>query len=329
MTSRMINELKPVIESIEQNESFFLVSHIDPDGDAVGSLIALMLLLERRGKKVVAYDRDGVPEIYRFLKESDRIASSLPSSQSFDVAIFLECPNQQRAGEDCAEHLKGIPEWINIDHHHENAMFGRINIVEPRLSAVGELIYELFIAMDEPIDIVVAEALYTAIMTDTGSYKYSNSSARSHEISARLIEFGIKPADIYREVYEKLSGPAALVAARAHATLEIDGEVSCITITLKMIEDAGATAEDTHDIVAYGRAIADVEVALLFRETESDIKVSLRSKNKLDVSKIAGAFGGGGHKRAAGCNIKGTMQEVREKIFSAVKKALAEAQGEE
>ena len=329
MTSRMINELKPVIESIEQNESFFLVSHIDPDGDAVGSLIALMLLLERRGKKVVAYDRDGVPEIYRFLKESDRIVSSLPSSQSFDVAIFLECPNQQRAGDECAEYLKGIPEWINIDHHHENAMFGRINIVDPWLSAVGELIYELFIAMDEPIDIVVAEALYTAIMTDTGSYKYSNSSARSHEISARLIEFGIKPADIYREVYEKLSGPAALVAARAHATLEIDGEVSCITITLKMIEDAGATAEDTHDIVAYGRAIADVEVALLFRETESDIKVSLRSKNKLDVSKIAGAFGGGGHKRAAGCNIKGTMQEVREKIFSAVKKALAEAQGEE
>jgi phosphoesterase RecJ-like protein len=129
-------------------------------------------------------------------------------------------------------------------------------------------------------------------------------------------------------VYEKLSRPAALIAARAHATLEIEDGISCITVTRKMIEDAGASAEDTHDIVAYGRAIASVEVALLFRETESDIKVSLRSKKQIDVSKVAGTFGGGGHKKAAGCNIKGTMEEVKEKIFSAVKKALAEAQDE-
>ena len=329
----MIDELKPLIESIERNNSFFLVSHIDPDGDAIGSLIAVAELLERKGKKVVAYDRDGVPEIYRFLKGAGRVVSTLPEGGSekgdFDVAIFLECPNTTRAGAECLEFVEGIPEWINLDHHHENAQFGRINIVKTELCAVGEMIYELYQAMDEPISEVVAEALYTAIMTDTGSYKYSNTSARCHDISARLIELGARPYNVYQEVFERLSPQAALISARAHATLEIEDKIACITVTRKMLEEVGATAEDTHDVVSYGRAIAGVEVALLFRETESDIKVSLRAKNNIDVSKIAGVFDGGGHKKAAGCNIKGTMEEVKAKIFAAVRKALAEKENGE
>jgi phosphoesterase RecJ-like protein len=162
-------------------------------------------------------------------------------------------------------------------------------------------------------------------MTDTGSYKYSNTSPESHEISARLIEFGIKPYEVYQEVYEKLSVPAALIAARAHGTLEIEDGISCITITQKMLEETGATPEDTHDIVSYGRAIDNIEVALLFRETENDIKVSLRSTHRIDVNKIAVGFNGGGHLRAAGCNIEGTMEEVKAKVFAAVREALTEA----
>jgi len=321
----MMNKLKPLIETIEENNSFFLVSHIDPDGDAIGSLIAMLMLLRRKGKRCVAYDRGGVPEIYRFLKCSDEIVSSPPESERFDVAVFLECPTARRAGDECERLIKTIPMWINMDHHEDNSGYGHINIQMPELSAVGEIIYNLFEAMDEPIDIVVAEALYTAIMTDTGSFKYSNTTPRSHVISARLIELGVSPDTVYQEVYEKLTPPAAMIAARAHASLELGDGISCITITRAMLEEAGATAEDTHDIVAFGRPIRNVEVALLFRETGNDIKVSLRSKTDVDVNKIAVGFGGGGHLKAAGCNIKGAMEEVKEKVFAAVRKALAES----
>ena len=321
----MIDQLKPLIETIERHESFLLLSHIDPDGDAIGSLIATLLLLERKGKKAVAYDRDGVPEIYRFLECSDRITSTPPSSETFDVAIFLECPTVGRAGAECEKLIEKIPVWINLDHHADNASYGHINIIRPELSAVSEMIYTLFDAMGEPLDAVIANALYTGIMTDTGSYKYSNTSPACHEISARLIEFGIKPYEVYQEVYEKLTPPAALITARAHGTLEVEDGISCITITKKMLAEAGATPEDTHDIVSYGRAIDNVEVALLFRETEDNIKVSLRSTSRINVNKIAVGFNGGGHLRAAGCNIEGTMEEVKAKIFSAVREALAEA----
>ncbi len=320
-----MNDLRSLIEIIDRHESFFLVSHIDPDGDAIGSLIAMLTLLERKGKKAVAFDRDGVPEIYRFLKRSDRITSTVPSSETFDVAIFLECPSPGRAGEECEKLIERIPEWVNIDHHEDNTRYGRLNILKPGFSAAGEIIYRLFEDMGEPIDDVVAEALYTAIMTDTGSYKYSNTTPECHEISARLIEQGIEPYVVYQQVYENLSPAAALIAAKAYGTLEIEGSISLITITRKMLEEAGATAEDTHDIVSFGRAIENIEVALLFRETETDIKVSLRSRNRLNVSKIAASFEGGGHKRAAGCNIEGAIEEVKEKVLAVVRKALAEA----
>jgi phosphoesterase RecJ-like protein len=321
----MNDQLSPLIDTIERHESFLLISHIDPDGDAIGSLIAFLLLLERKGKTAVAYDRDGVPEIYRFLEGSDRILSTPPSSEKFEVAIFLECPNAGRAGAECEKLIDTIPVWVNLDHHADNASYGHINIIRPELSAVSEMIYTLFELMGEPLDAVVATALYTAIMTDTGSYKYSNTSPASHIISARLLEFGIKPYEVYQKVYEDLSVPAALIAARAHGTLEIEDGISCITITRKMLEETGSSPEDTHDIVSYGRTIANIEVALLFRETEDNIKVSLRSTHRINVNKIAVGFNGGGHLRAAGCNIKGSMEEVRAKVFAAVRKAIAEA----
>jgi phosphoesterase RecJ-like protein len=319
-------ELRPLIEAIENNNSFLLLSHIDPDGDAIGSLIAMQELLRRRGKEAVAYDRDGVPEIYRFLEGSGEIVSTLPS-RPFDAAIFLECPSARRAGAECGPLVESIPLWVNLDHHEDNANFGHINILAPGAAAVGEIIYDLYEALGEPMDSTIAEALYTAIMTDTGSFKYSNTTPRSHEISGRLIELGAVPDVVYREVYEKLSPAAALLAARAHSTLTLEDAIACITITRAMLDEVGATAEDTHDIVAFGRPIRTVQVALLFRETENDIKVSLRSKGGVDVNKIAVGFGGGGHLRAAGCNIKGTMEEVKEKVFTAVREALAQSGG--
>lgn len=321
----MRNEFKELVQVIERHNSFLLLSHIDPDGDAIGSLIALLLLLERKGKKAIAFDQDGVPEIYRFLKCSDRITTAIPPSARFDVAIFLECPTVQRAGEGCASIIEKIPFWVNIDHHMENARFGHLNIVDPKLCAVAEIVFDLFNAMGEPIDLVVGEALYAAIMTDTGSFKYPNTTPRAHETSAQLLQLGINPHDTYQKIYENLSVPAALVTARAHSTLEIADSISCITITRAMLREAGATAEDTHDIVNLGRNIRSVEVALLFRETDNGIKVSLRSKTFLNVNEIAVQFGGGGHLRAAGCTIKGSMEEAKKLVFAAVRKALKEA----
>ncbi len=321
---QMRNEFKKLVDVTERHNSFLLLSHIDPDGDAIGSLIALLLLLERRGKKAIAFDQNGVPEIYRFLKGSDRITTTISPSDHFEVAIFLECPTVQRAGEGCASIIEKIPLWVNIDHHVENARFGPLNIVDPELCAVAEIVFALFETMREPIDLVVGEALYVAIMTDTGSFKYPNTTPRAHETSAQLLRLGINPHDIYQKVYENLSVPAALINARAHSTLEIDDSISCITITRAMLREAGATAEDTHDIVNLGRNIQSVEVALLFRETDNGIKVSLRSKTSLNVNEIAVRFGGGGHLRAAGCTIKGSMEEAKKQVFEAVRKALKE-----
>lgn len=320
----MTSEFKRIIEIIEENTSFLLISHIDPDGDAIGSLIALTLLLERKGKKAVAYNRDGVPKILRFLDCADMIVSTPPESDDFQVAIFLECPNVGRAGQECEQVIQNIPLLVNIDHHLENTRFGHLNIVEPKLCAVGEIVYSLFDAMNEPIDIAAANAIYTAIMTDTGSYKYSNTTSRAHEISARLIKIGVDPNKTHQEIFENIRPQAALISASAHGTLQIDGPISCITITKKMLEEAGAGPEDTDEIVNFGRPISGVEVALLFRETDNGTKVSLRSNNIVEVNKIAAQFGGGGHLRAAGCTIEGDMKLAKKEIFTAVRKALEE-----
>jgi len=321
----MRNELSPLIDRINQHKNFLLLSHIDPDGDAIGSLIALSHLLRRRGKRTVAYDRDGVPEIYRFLPGSEQIVSAIPAEESFEAAIFLECPTVGRAGGECEAAVSEIPFWINIDHHLENARFGHLNIIDPKLCAVGEVIYGLYEMMQEPIDSIAAHALYTAVMTDTGSFKYTNTTPRGHVIAAELIKLGVNPYEMYQNIYENLSAPAALITARAHSTLTIDDGISCITITRAMLEETGATAEDTHDIVNLGRPIQGVEVALLFRETDNGIKVSLRSKNLINVSDIAVRFGGGGHLRAAGCTIHAGMEQAKELIYAAVREALKKA----
>lgn len=322
----MENDLKLLAEAIESNDSFFLVSHIDPDGDAVGSLIAMHVLLERKGKRVVAYDQDGVPEIYRFLKGSGKICANADTSARFDAAILLECPNVGRAGSKCTEILENAPFWINIDHHVDNNAFGHLNIINPDLSAVSELIYDLFRYMNEPLDESVAEALYTAIMTDTGSYRFPNTTPRAHIISSELLALGVDPGVTYQNIYENLSKPAALIGALAHGTLEVEGEISCITITRSMLQETGATPEDTHDIVNFGRNIGNVEVALLFREVENGVKVSLRSRSSVNVNEIAARFGGGGHLRAAGCTIQADMEQAKQLIFSEVRQALEQAE---
>ncbi|MBI5118096.1 bifunctional oligoribonuclease/PAP phosphatase NrnA [Candidatus Poribacteria bacterium] len=323
----MTNEISHLLEIIETHRSFLLLSHVDPDGDAIGSLIAFALLIERKGKKAVAYDQDGVPEIYRFLKGCDRIVSVIPPAEHFEVAVFLECPDVRRAGTACSPFIEKIPLWVNIDHHMENSRFGHLNIIDENLSALGETLFDLYRESKEPMDSAVAEALYAAIMTDTGSFKYINTTPRAHEISAQLIRLGINPYRMYEEIFETLSRPAALIAARAHSTLEIDNGISCITITLDMFKETGSTADDTQEIVNLGRNIKDVEVALLFRETANGVKVSLRSKHNVNVNEIAVKFGGGGHLRAAGCTIEADMKHAKEMIFAAVRKALQEASG--
>jgi phosphoesterase RecJ-like protein len=318
----MRNDLRQLARALDKHDQFLLVSHIDPDGDAIGSLIALSALLEGKGKRRVAFDQDGVPEIYAFLAGSEKIKSSVETADGFDAAIFIECPNAERAGKKIAGILERIPLWINIDHHIDNTSFGHLNLVEPELSAIGELVYELFVFMKEPIDQEVAEAIYTAIMTDTGSFRFPNTTRRTHIIASELLALGVKPHEIYQNIYESMSVPAALINAKAHGTLEVRDGISCITITRSMLREAGATAEDTHDIVNFGRSIRDVEVALLFREAEGGVKVSLRSKSFVNVNEIALQFGGGGHLRAAGCTVEGDMEQAKRLIFAAVGQAL-------
>ncbi len=318
----MRNDLKKLAEAIEKYDRFLLVSHVDPDGDAIGSLIALQSLLERKGKKAVALDYDGVPEIYSFLEGSERIQTEIAASEKFDAVVFVECPKVARAGEKFLDIFEAIPVWLNIDHHVDNSGFGHLNVINAKLSAIGELIYDLFLFMNEPIDKKTAEALYTAIMTDTGSFRFPNTTSRAHIICSELLQLGVKPDRIYQSIYENISPAAALIAARAHGTLEIQDGISCITITRAMLDETGATAEDTQDIVNFARNIHGVNIALLFREVNGGVKVSLRSKALVNVNEIAAQFGGGGHVRAAGCTIHSDMEEAKRLIYAAVRQAM-------
>lgn len=307
---------------IENNDSFMITSHIAPDGDSIGSALATTLALLKIGKKAVPVINDNIPKKYGYLPGSNFIKKE--TSDNYDVIIALDSGDIERLG-----FKKKLNEYggmiINIDHHKSNTYFGDLNIVDSDASSVGEIIYRLLDGKVE-IDYNIALNLFTSIITDTGSIRYSNTTSSSLKILAKLVDKGVKPDYVSRQVYEKSLGSIILLKMVLD-TLEIsaDGKLANIYITKEMMEMARAAEEDTDGIINYAREIEGVEVAVLFKENEeSIIKVGLRSNEWVDVSKIAEEFNGGGHKRAAGCNIKLPLKKTREIILNKVKMYMME-----
>ncbi len=312
------------IEEIKRGRRFLVISHVNPEGDAVGSLLGLSLALKEAGKDVVAYLEDPVPALFRFLPGSNEVVHSLEGMEPFDATFAVDCGQFGRLGKGFAT-FKGRGTLINIDHHKTNDHFGDINIIVPEASAAGEIVFDLLKEAGLRITEDVAVNLYVAIHTDTGSFRYSSSTPEAFRKAGELVRLGADPWKIASRVYENHPLKRFRLLQEALSTLEVkdEGRIAVLTITQDMLKRVNGTKDLVDGFVNYARAVEGVEVGVLLRECGRDeYKISLRAKGDVDVSKVAEKFGGGGHPHAAGCNIKGSLEEVKEKIVNELKEAI-------
>jgi len=316
-----------LLNLIKQNKSFLIVGHINPEADSLGASLALALGLRKLGKKkICVLSRDPVPETLRFLPYSEIVRHKPPAGE-FDVVFLVDCNEVKRTG---FEGFRAKKTAI-IDHHvlPANAATSEFykslsaSIIDPHAAAAGLLVYRVLTALKAPLDKNIATNLYSAILTDTGGFRYSNASAESLMTAAHLVEAGAKPWDISKEIYESIPYKSVKLLGLSLATLERKDGVAWINATKPMFDKTGTTAEDSEDFVDFPRKVRGTEVAVFFREDgDNTYKLSFRSKGRVNVQKIARSFGGGGHVAASGCKINGTLKEVQDKVFRAIRKAI-------
>jgi len=307
-----------IAQELKNNERFLMATHVNPDGDAIGSLGALALVLEGMGKQVVAYCQDEVPEFLRFLPYADRIVSEISGLDRFEVAVVLDCGALDRIG-NAAEVLQHVGQIIHIDHHSSSGDFGQLNLVRPEYSSTAEILYEIFQAIPVSLTPEVAENIYTAILTDTGSFRFANTTARTLAIAAEMVSLGVVPEKVAGEIYDSMSPERIELLARSLDTLTLrsNGRVAAMHVSQRMLEETGTSLIDTDGFVNYPRAISSAEIAIFFREMDADeVNVSLRSRGGLDVAEFAQIHGGGGHHNAAAFRLGGSLSEVVEKVLA-------------
>lgn len=299
-----------------------IVCHVAPDGDCLGSSLALALVCERAGVRAVVGSADGVPEAYRYLPGSERILPAPPEGR-FGVGIAMECSTLDRAGT-FAGALSQCRTLINVDHHLSNAGYGNIVYWDTSAAAVGEQIHQIIRAMGAEVTADVAQCLLTAIVTDTGSFRFPNTTPATLRLAADLMERGASVHAVVERVYETRSAGSLRLVGQALSRLTIspDGRVAWTAITPQMMQDAGALPEDTTGIVGMLRQIRGVKVALVFEVTPAGIRASIRSRDGARSNVIAEAFGGGGHQGAAGFTVPGTPEAVIARTLAEVEKEL-------
>ncbi len=308
---------------IRTGRRFLISSHVRLDGDALGSELALFEALRGLGKDAVVYNQDRTPQMYAFLPHADIVVNRLDGVEGYDAAFILDCSEIERVGDE-ASRISGVPQIVNIDHHISNVDYGNLTLTDPAASSTGEMIYRLLTGMGVAITRDMAVNLYTAILTDTGAFRYSNTGPATFETAGALLTRGADPAWIAQMVYESVPALKLKLLARALGTLEFawGGRMAALTVTRAMLDECGGLWEHTEGFVEYPRSIEGVEVAALFSEIKNDFfKVSLRSKGSFSVEAVARGFGGGGHINAAACRITGDLGLVKRKLFEAVEKA--------
>lgn len=323
----MNNSLQDVAALINQSGHILITSHISPDGDSIGSVLGLGLALSTAGKKVSLVLSSPVPALYRFLAGSERIITPALISGQPDLCIFLDCTDLQRAGEEWYLPLiAGVP-VINIDHHISNSLFGTLNLVDSTASATAEVIGRLLPEMGIGFSPEVANALYTSLMTDTGSFQYQNTSPATLRLAAQLLENGVDLTAVRENLYESRSLISLQVIALALDKLKTsaDGRIAWTTLDYPSLAELAATSEHCEGVVNYPVSITGVKVGILFREmANGSVKVGLRSRQGFDVNEIAAIFGGGGHRLAAGCQLAGPLIEAVPRLLAVVAGKLEE-----
>lgn len=310
-----------VVEEIRKAKNIAISFHVSPDGDSIGSSLALMKGLRKLGKKVSILCRENIPEILSFLPSAEEInKSSGRIDSNCEVLIVLDCGNLERVNCDIITDSKSNYKLLNLDHHISNDYYGDVNCVDPQYSAMGEMIYLLLTEMGIEIDSDMAVCIYTSIMMDCGSFKYSNTTALTHKIAGALIEKNIDFPEIHRKIYEnkkfalvKLSGK--LIEGMY---LMFDGRLCVMEASKHVIENLNVDPADVSDLVSIGTEIEGVEVVVFIKENDENYKISLRSKTSFDVRKLAEQYGGGGHSKAAGFTYSGDLMKLKNKLTKTI-----------
>lgn len=318
-----------IAELLRSQNTFLILTHYRPDGDAIGSQLALALLLRDLGKQAEAWNDDDVPAKFHFLPHSNLIRKPPAEPKDFDVVISIDASTWARVGT-AAQKIKSRKYFVNIDHHVSNEKFGGINWIVPEAPASGQIAYDLIKRGGFKLTRDIATCLFAAISTDTGSFSFPNTTAESLRVAAQLVEAGIDIGDVSRHVYESYPYARVQLLQMTLADLKLvnDERVAYFWVTKDMLEESGAKREDTEGLIDYARSIEGVLVAVLFEELDepNKVRISLRSKHpKVDVNSIARHFGGGGHKEAAGARITGESHEVEQRVIAAVGNTLKSA----
>lgn len=321
--------MKFIIDHLNNCRKTLITSHINPDGDAVSSISAMALWLGREGKSTYLYNESPIPAVYRFLPEAGEIRRFVPAGLEFDTLLVLDCGDIRRIGgihERFSQKTDHSPTIVNLDHHATNTGFGDLVYIDKKACATTEIIYNMLKTADMKPDQAMATCIYTGIFTDTGSFRFHNTNRAAFEICNEMIDYGVDPYNVAKHVYGTYSLGRIKLLNLALESIEIseNGRLSMMTVTKDMLVETGTQPEDTDGLIQYARRIKNVRVAVLIQEltngnqgngNQPSYNVSLRSDGGVDVSRIAAAYGGGGHPTAAGFIAKGAILDIKNGIM--------------
>ena len=314
-------DFSKAIELVNKSNNIALFSHTRPDGDTIGCSISLFLSLKKLGKNVDIYC-DSRPNRFEFLTGFEHFAN--PKLDSYDLAIAVDCSDMDRMAENSLV-FKRIKKSISFDHHQTNNRFAELNFVDPSSSSTCEIVYKFIKELKVEIDLDIATALYLGLLTDTASFINKNTNQASFVVASELLRYGVDVNKVAYYAFNKTTLSKQKLIAKAINGIKLfaDGKVAVITVFIKDLEELGLTQSDTESLIDYCRYIDDVEVGIsLIQMGNEDFRVSFRSNGKVDVSKCANVFGGGGHPMASGCRLNGIYEDVVEKLVKSVRDRL-------
>ena len=321
--------LSQIARFILESKKIGITYHVSPDGDAVGSVLALFNALKSLNKDCYIISKDTLSENLKFLKGSDEITGEITEPvDETDIVVVLDCGNLERVSANLKEFTGTI---VNIDHHLSNDKYGDVNYIDSNAAATAEIVFELLnlmgISFEKENSVIkdIGTCMYTSIVTDTGAYRHSNVTERTHKISAILKKIGVDKTFIYQSLFDNKDFSRIKLIGKALSNMQLilNGKVALLEIDKNFTADLGIDIGDTSDIISYGLQIKGVEVTLLLKEVEDGVKASLRAKSYVDVRKIAEVFGGGGHIRASGIKMKNmSMEEAKYEILNEIQKEL-------
>ncbi|MGV8980302.1 DHH family phosphoesterase [Clostridium sp.] len=317
-------KINDVVNRIKLFKKIAITFHTSPDGDSIGSALALLIGLRKLNKDVYIVSKEAIPQTFLFLPYSNEINGEVVEpSVDTECVIVLDCGDFKRVNSNlCMQNRKF--ELINMDHHLSNDLYGDLNFVDTSASAVGEIVFEVLRLLDVKLDKEIAACLYTSLLTDTGSFRHSSTTAVTHAIAGEIINTGIDFSNIHRLIFEnkKFEKIKFYGEVIGNMTSELNSKVCIMYISKNMLEKYSSASSDTSDVITFGSSIDTVEVTILIKEAENGVKVSLRSKSLVDVSKIAETFNGGGHIRAAGFFTEANFDDTKVMLLEILEKEL-------